>query len=77
MGDSNPKVLTTDWDEWEHPKRAIAAIWISGLIVVVIFIFSLPVIFNLSIHPALAVVVAIVLIFLFIFSTTVLMSRLD
>lgn len=77
MAGSNPRVLTTDWDEWEHPKRAIAAIWFSVVIGAIIFLFSLPMIFDSSIDPAIAVGIAVILFFAIPPVTAAIMARFD
>jgi hypothetical protein len=63
MNDTRPKVLSTSWDGWDHPKRAIAAIWGSVAIALVVFVFSLPVLFELPVHPLISVGTAVLFMF--------------
>ena len=42
MGESRPPVFTLSWDEWEHPKRAIAAIWVSTLMYSILVVSLIP-----------------------------------
>ena len=62
MNDTRPKVLSTSWDGWNHPKRAIAAIWGSVAVALVVFVFSLPVLFELPVHPLISIGTAVLFI---------------
>lgn len=77
MADSHPPVLATDWDEWEHPRRAIAAIWLSVAIALLVFFVSLPTIFESGIHPALVLAGVVVLMFAIPLVTVAIVARFD
>jgi membrane protein YdbS with pleckstrin-like domain len=77
MTDSHPSVLSTSWDDWEHPRRAIAAIWLSVGIALLAFFFSLPAIFDSGRNPAVVLAVVVPILFVIPLVTVAVMARLD
>ncbi|USZ69183.1 hypothetical protein NGM10_05440 [Halorussus salilacus] len=77
MADAHPSIFATDWDEWEHPKRAIAAIWTSVAVAILLFFISLPTIFDSGIHPAITIGIAVILMFAIPVITVAIVARFD
>lgn len=77
MGDSNPPIFTLSWEEWEHPRRAMAAIWITVGIAFIISISSIGYLVELDVHPAVSFGTAIILVFLTPFTSLYILTRLN
>lgn len=55
MADEDPSVFDTSWDNWNYPRRAIAAIAISAITITIVFRYSLQTLLNQGLHPILIV----------------------
>lgn len=55
MADEDPSVFDTSWENWNHPKRAIAAIAMSIITVVIPIRYFTPTILDSGVHPILIV----------------------
>lgn len=71
------KAFATDWDDWNHPKRVMAAIWIVTFAMLGAFALLAPVLADLGVPLAVSVVVAFVIIIASISLVGPIMARFD
>lgn len=71
------KAFATTWDDWNHPKRVIAAIWIVTFAMLGAFILLAPVLDDHGVSPTVSVVAAFVIIIATISLIGPIMARFD